>query len=363
MVSLEAEDNQRQQSPPSDWEKAWFAYHFGSSLFAGIVGCLGFFDHPPATDAVASVDDAATAITQAATDILDDIPATLNSALSVLSRMTSPEKPSSPPMFGLLSSSTTTSTSGAPSRSPLGSLNRRDNIVSIANLFALAFFQNHEVSDHATPHFAVANDALVLFCSYHGLKVNSAAERRLMHKTLGLVKATQFLICMVDDRINHSYLAPNLFGLSLCLGATFRWGVSSKAKTRMLNSIKNILFLGNASSSSTSTTGGKGRKRGRLASKSKTMDVVEQQPSIVNEASESSTLGTPSLATTSTTAGKLDPYNRRIPSPAPSDSTLTELPVSAKVEVDIESFLKPDDTLNKDDTLPPLLDMNNEWRS
>ncbi|KAJ3020559.1 UNVERIFIED_CONTAM: hypothetical protein HDU68_010117 [Siphonaria sp. JEL0065] len=345
-------------SLPSDWEKAWFAFHLGTSLFSGAVGLLGFFDRPLPVksniNALSLVDASIVAADDA--DVVGVSSSTLNSAISVLERLASgppsaDQQPVTAPMFGLLQTNSTapSTTTTSSTVAPIGSPNRRDNVSSLANLCALALLQNHEISDSAVSQVAVANDAIVAFLSYEGLTSKTASERRLMHRSLGLIKTTQYIVCMLDDRFNNSYLGPNLVGLGLTIAATFHWGVGVETKRRVLG----WLFLGGVSSTKR-VAGIRKRRSSRKVVEEKQEEVEEEEEAFVESTAGAVTnniintnviFNEPSASTSAATATGN--------SPAPSDATLTELPTDIEIE--------KSKTLV--DTLPPLLDMNNEWRS
>ncbi|KAJ3282763.1 hypothetical protein HDU79_009680 [Rhizoclosmatium sp. JEL0117] len=92
----------------------------------------------------------------------------------------------------------------------------KENLDTLAALVASALFQ---------VQYSTATDALIAYLAVSGLRTDSLAERRLIHRALGYTKATQYLIYVWHEVTTSGYLSAfNVIGLGVTVAATYTWG-------------------------------------------------------------------------------------------------------------------------------------------
>ncbi|KAI8611685.1 hypothetical protein BC830DRAFT_1198510 [Chytriomyces sp. MP71] len=91
----------------------------------------------------------------------------------------------------------------------------RENVDTLAALVASTLFQ---------VQYAIAGDALVSYLAYHGLRTGVPAERRLVQRCLGVVKATQYAVYLMHESAMGGLSVFNIAGLVVSMAAAWVWG-------------------------------------------------------------------------------------------------------------------------------------------
>ncbi|KAI9325945.1 hypothetical protein BDR26DRAFT_958792 [Obelidium mucronatum] len=117
----------------------------------------------------------------------------------------------------------------------------RSNLDSLAALVASALFQTQ---------YGAATDALLAGLALHGLRTSAAAERRLVHRVLGLAKTAQYAVYLAHEASTNGALSYlNIVGLGATVAATYVFGF----KPRTAVAAKKPASSSSSSSTATAT--------------------------------------------------------------------------------------------------------------
>ncbi|KAJ3382784.1 hypothetical protein HDU84_004065 [Entophlyctis sp. JEL0112] len=198
----------------SVWEKAWLASHIAVSGLVGAANALAPFDILAAR-VERSGGGSVQTLFESSVDSVNALAAS-EQHQHQQAQVAAPAPASSASPYGaaVAASLNFNSANSPPASERLFAA--RGNLDTLAALVASTMFQIQ---------YSVPTDMLIVYLAAHGLRSESLQERRLVHKCLGLIKSSQYLVYLFNEFSTAGGVSiANLAGFTLTVFATIKWG-------------------------------------------------------------------------------------------------------------------------------------------